>query len=628
MRQIIAHTRPLVAIFTQVKTLLSTVKNIFEKYRFDNATRRSSLPIMHSQRLLQRLVIVEFVTNERVRLPGASNPLSNLNSPIPTLWPAHYFSADESPTETTPLCDTTFVVIDLETTGMTPGIDAITEIGAVRVTGGVIEKEFATLVNPEQPISPFIEDLTGITNQQVRDAPTIDVVFPSLLEFISGSTLVAHNASFDLSFLRATAQQLDYCWPDNPSLCTVKLARRILDRQEAPSVKLSALAQLFHTHTRPTHRALDDARTTVEVLHGLIERVGTQEVTTLADLSAYRGHHNSAIYAKRSMADGLPHLPGVYIFRDAHNVPLYVGTATDLRRRVMGYFNGSETRRRMSEMVLLADHIDYVECLTPFEASIRELRLISAHQPPYNRRSRDQEGHWWLIPPRASASHLYSCTRVAPAENACAVGPFRQRSTAVAVGTLIESDIRHGVAPTEPLTLAEKSASAEIMRELTRGVAAPLIERAQSHLTELATAQQYEQAAFLRDTTAKAVLALGSLHRYQQLYHQEVIIVAEPDGRSGWFFTAIRHGMFAGTLHSLAGENYQAAISQLHASAQTILSFADAPMTSSQEERQLVYRYLGSGHVRLVEVAYPWHEKLSSACGYREWAERAAAAKK
>ncbi|WQD13915.1 MAG: hypothetical protein U1U88_002340 [Lawsonella clevelandensis] len=177
------------------------------------------------------------------------------------------------------------------------------------------------------------------------------------------------------------------------------------------------------------------------------------------------------------------------------------------------------------------------------------------------------------------------------------------------MGTLIESDIRHGVAPTEPLTLAEKSASAEIMRELTRGVAAPLIERAQSHLTELATAQQYEQAAFLRDTTAKAVLALGSLHRYQQLYHQEEIIVAEPDGRSGWFFTAIRHGMFAGTLHSLAGENYQAAISQLHASAQTILSFADAPMTSSQEERQLVYRYLGSGHVRLVEVAYPWHEK-------------------
>ncbi|MDU7194150.1 DEDD exonuclease domain-containing protein [Lawsonella clevelandensis] len=568
------------------------------------------------------------MTNERAQLPGASDHLSILSSPTPALWPAHRFSLDGSSTNTTPLCDATFVVIDLETTGMTPGIDAITEIGAVRVTGGVIEKEFATLVNPEQPISPFIEELTGITNQQVRDAPTIDVVFPSLLEFIAGSTLVAHNASFDLSFLRATAQQLDYRWPDNPSLCTVKLARRILDRQEAPSVKLSALAQLFHTQTRPSHRALDDARTTVEVLHGLIERVGTQEVTTLADLSTYRGHHNSAIYAKRSMANTLPHLPGVYIFRDAHNIPLYVGTATDLRRRVMGYFNGSETRRRMSEMVLLADHIDYVECPTPFEAGIRELRLISAHQPPYNRRSRNQEGHWWLIPPRASATHLYSCTRVAPTEISCAVGPFRQRSTAVAVGTLIESDIRQGVAPTEPLTQAEKSASTEIIRELAQGLAAPLIERTQSRLAELATAQHYEQAAFLRDTTAQAVLALSSLHRYQQLYHQEEIIVAEPDGRAGWFFTAIRHGMFAGTLHCLAGEDYRAAVAQLHASAQTILSLPDAPMTSSQEERQLVYRYLGSGHVRLVDVAYPWHENLSSACRYRDWAERATATKK
>lgn len=568
------------------------------------------------------------MTNERVQLPGVPDPPSILRSPTPGLWPAHYFSPEDASADSLPLCDTTFVVIDLETTGMTPGIDAITEIGAVRVTGGVVEKEFATLVNPEQPISPFIEDLTGITNQQVRDAPTIDVVFPSLLDFIVGSTLVAHNASFDLSFLKATAQQLDYPWPDNPSLCTVKLARRILDRQEAPSVKLSALAQLFHTHTRPTHRALDDARTTVEVLHGLIERVGTQDVTTVADLASYRGHHNSAIYAKRSMADNLPHLPGVYIFRDVHNVPLYVGTATDLHRRVMGYFNGSETRRRMSEMVLLADHIDHVVCLTSFEASIRELRLISAHQPPYNRRSRDQEGHWWLIPPRASASHLYSCTRVSPDENACAIGPFRKRSTAVAIGSLIESDIRQGVAPTDPLTQEDKTASTEIMSQLAQGIASPLIERAQAHLGELAATQQYEQAAFLRDTTAKAVLALSSLHRYQQLYHQEEIIVAEADGRAGWFFTAIRHGMFAGTLHCLAGEDYRAAIAQLHASAQTILSHADAPMISSQEERQLVYRYLGSGHVRLVDVAYPWQENLSSACRYRDWAERATAAKK
>ena len=506
---------------------------------------------------------------------------------------------------------------------MTPGIDAITEIGAVRVTGGVVDKEFSTLVNPQRPIPPFIENLTGITNQDVRDAPTIDAVFPALLEFIYGSTLVAHNASFDLSFLKATAQQLDYCWPDNPSLCTVKLARRVLDRNEAPSVKLSALAHLFHTTTRPTHRALDDARTTVEVLHGLIDRVGSQDITTITDLHNYRGIHNAAVYAKRTMATDLPHLPGVYIFKDSHNVPLYVGTATDLHRRVMSYFNGSETRRRMSEMVLLADHIDYVECLTPCEASIRELRLIHAHQPPYNRRSRDQKGHWWLIPPRSSASTLYSCTRTAPSTGSPALGPFRKRSTATAIGQLIHNDIRSGIAPTEPLTDSEKEACVHAIAELSQGISTPLIERSLHRLEEFSQQHLYEQAAVLRDITATAIPALTSLYQCQQLRQQDEIIVAESDGRGGWFFTAIRYGVFAGTVHCLRGENYRTAIDHLHASAQTILPAEETPLVDSLEERHLLYRYLSSGHVRLVSMYFPWAEDLTSAGRYLDWAERA-----
>ena len=193
------------------------------------------------------------------------------------------------------LADTTFVVVDLETTGgranaSTPGgadHDAITEIGAVKVRGGTVLGELATLVDPGRTIPPKIVELTGITTAMVHDAPRIDSVLPAFLEFSRGAVLVAHNAGFDIGFLRAAAQRLGLAWPRPPVLCTVRLARRVLTRDEAPSVRLSALADLFGTATTPTHRALDDARATVDVLHALIERVGNQGVRTYPELRSY-----------------------------------------------------------------------------------------------------------------------------------------------------------------------------------------------------------------------------------------------------------------------------------------------------------------------------------------------------
>src|SRR4051812_42638824 len=268
------------------------------------------------------------------------------------------------------LRDTTFVVVDLETTGgraseSAPGRhdhDSITEIGAVKVRGGVVLGELATLVDPGRDIPPQIVALTGITTAMVCDAPTIDRVLPAFLEFARGAVLVAHNAGFDVGFLKAAANQCDIVWPRPPVLCTVRLARRVLSREEAPSVRLAALAQLFAATTQPTHRALDDARATVDVLHALIERVGNQGVHTYSDLRAYLPDVTPAQRRKRVLAEGLPRLPGVYLFRGPSGEVLYVGTAVDLRRRVSQYFNGTDPRARMKEMVGLASAVDHVEC--------------------------------------------------------------------------------------------------------------------------------------------------------------------------------------------------------------------------------------------------------------------------
>src|SRR4051812_13928750 len=221
------------------------------------------------------------------------------------------------------LRDTTFVVVDLETTGgraseSAPGRhdhDLITEIGAVKVRGGVVLGELATLVDPGRSIPPQIVALTGITTAMVCDAPRIESVLPAFLEFSRGAVLVAHNAGFDIGFLKAAAKRCDLAWPQPPVLCTVKLARRVLTRDEAPSVRLSALAQLFGATTTPTHRALDDARATVDVLHALIERVGNQGIQTYAELRSYLPDVTPAQRRNRHLAHALPHRPGVYLFR-------------------------------------------------------------------------------------------------------------------------------------------------------------------------------------------------------------------------------------------------------------------------------------------------------------------------
>src|SRR5438128_2249618 len=130
----------------------------------------------------------------------------------------------------TPLREVTFVVVDLETTGGSPGDCEITEIGAVRVRGGERLGEFQTLVNPMATIPPFVAVLTGITDSMVASAPTVGAALPAFLEFARGAVLVAHNAPFDLGFLRAGCERLGLGWPDPAAVDTARLARRVLTR--------------------------------------------------------------------------------------------------------------------------------------------------------------------------------------------------------------------------------------------------------------------------------------------------------------------------------------------------------------------------------------------------------------
>ena len=190
------------------------------------------------------------------------------------------------------LIDVPFVVFDLETSGAAPTTGAaVTEIGALKVLGGEIIGEFQSFVDPGHYLSDFITSLTGITDEMLAGAPTIDQVLPTFLDFLGPAhetVLVAHNAPFDMSFMKAAAIVHSYQWPDYPVIDTARVARYVLDRDEVPNCKLSTLAPFFGSPTSPNHRALDDARATVDVLHGIFERLGKHSVTTLEQLLQFK----------------------------------------------------------------------------------------------------------------------------------------------------------------------------------------------------------------------------------------------------------------------------------------------------------------------------------------------------
>jgi DNA polymerase III epsilon subunit family exonuclease len=186
------------------------------------------------------------------------------------------------------LSETTFAVLDLETSGGSPRLGAgITEIGVVKVKGGQVLGTFQSFVDPGHALPYFITELTGITDQMLVSAPFIDEILPTLFEFLGDpeeTVVVAHNSPFDLSFLKAAALTHEIDWPEYLTVDTARLARAVLDRDEVSNCKLSTLAQFFGATTSPNHRALDDATATVDVLHGLIERLGGFNVYSFEEM--------------------------------------------------------------------------------------------------------------------------------------------------------------------------------------------------------------------------------------------------------------------------------------------------------------------------------------------------------
>ncbi len=285
--------------------------------------------------------------------------------------------------ESSPLNEVEFCVVDLETTGGSSEFEAITEIGAVKYRGGEEIGRFATLVNPQRAIPPFITVLTGITDSMIASAPTIDETLEPLLEFIGDSVLVAHNARFDVGFVNAALVRSGRERLSNRVLDTVSLARRLVGA-DVDNCKLATLAASLGLAHQPSHRAINDVLATGDLLHHLIERAAGYGVFDLSDFAALAkiGRHPQA--AKLKLTVDLPRGPGVYLFVDAQGDVLYVGKATNIRSRVRSYFGTGDTRRKIGSLLKLMDAVHYVATPDLLTAEVLELRMISKLRPRYN----------------------------------------------------------------------------------------------------------------------------------------------------------------------------------------------------------------------------------------------------
>ena len=546
----------------------------------------------------------------------------------------------------TPLAEVTFVVVDLESTGGSPAQCGITEIGAVKVRGGDVLGEFQTLVNPAEPIPAFISVLTGITDSMVADAPRIESAFPAFLEFAAGSVLVAHNAGFDISFLKAASARTGIPWPGFDVLDTLQLARQLVQRDESPNHKLGSLARVFASRTTPDHRALHDARATVDVLHGLIERVGSLGVHTLEELSSYSSRVTPAQRRKRFLADPLPHAPGVYLFKDGTGRVLYVGTSRDIRTRVRTYFTASEQRSRMAEMVRLAHVVHPVVCQTPLEAQVRELRLIDEHRPRFNRRSKDGRRAVWVKLTRERFPRL-SIVRQVRDDGAHHIGPFRSRASAQAA-----VDAVHEVVPLRqctqrlsgresacaladmgrcgaPCTGAQSEGDyAIVVAECTAifaGNARPGAELLRARLEELASQERFEDAARVRDRFLQLVRGAARAQRLAPLVHATEIVAAKPHELGGWELVTIRHGRFAGTVVSPRGADPMVHVRTMQATAEVVTPVGSGGRAALTEETEILLRWLESPGVRIVELDGSWTCPVGGAGSVRHELEPAVA---
>ncbi len=405
-------------------------------------------------------------------------------------WRGGSVGLADPPGAATWLEEATFVVFDLETTGLSATRSRIVEIGAQRVVSLALEQTFETLVDPGASLPPAIAALTGIGPRELRGAPPPDLAVRRFLAFAGDAVLVAHNARFDMAFLDRAVERLTGRRVAAPVVDTLWLGRRLL-RGRTSRFGLAHLADFFGVAAEPCHRALPDASATAEILLaliGLAQERGARSVADLLELAAPRARR---LNAKRALVAAAPQVPGTYVFRDLHGQALYVGRARNLRTRLRSYFSGERQRPSVEAALRALAAVDWSPCGSELEAALEELRLLRELRPPANARGKHPDRRVYLC----RRGSRWTCV-----EEPTGVGPVGGRCLA-----------RRAVRALEGFEGDDPRAALPPLRQRLRRLAAEL---------------RFEEAARLRDRIAALEEVVDRLDELERLRALRVCVLA------------------------------------------------------------------------------------------------------
>jgi DNA polymerase-3 subunit epsilon len=321
----------------------------------------------------------------------------------------------------------TLAFVDLETTGGNPAYDRITEVGIVRMRNGELLEEWRSLVNPECPISPYIDAFNGISSEMVADAPRFADLAPTVYEKLKGAVFVAHNARFDQGFLRSEFRRIGMTY-SAAALCTVKLSRCLFP--EHARHNLDAVIERHGLNCSARHRALGDAK----VLHDLwlkLKREVPEEAFSAAAAHAVLAVPKLPAQLPPGLDDELPEAPGVYRFYGEDGALLYVGRSNSLRSKILSQLSSPRPGSREQVLAATVRRVDWVRSAGELGARLLESDWVRAQQPLYNRHPRrSAESVTLRLPDASGRVHIQPVDTLEPADLAQSFGVFHAQKDA------------------------------------------------------------------------------------------------------------------------------------------------------------------------------------------------------